>query len=192
MTIEEKMNSGRLYDPCEGDLQAKQDLCLEKLYDYNQTRPSEKQKRHELLKEMLGSMGDHCTIEPPFYANWAGKNLFLKDHIYANFGLTCVNDVPIYVGSYTLFGPHVTLAVANHPLDPSQRKQGLQYNRSITIGENCWLGTGVIVLPGVTIGDHSVIGAGSVVTRDIPDHVVAVGNPCRILRAITKDDIMPY
>ena len=158
------------------------------LYDYNATRPSEKEKRTQLLHTMLAECGKGCWIEPPFHANWGGRHLHLGNNVYANFGLTCVDDTHIYIGDHTMLGPNCILATANHPILPELREKAYQYNLPIHIGRNCWLGAGVIVVPGVTIGDNTVIGAGSVVTKDIPANVVAVGNPCHILRPINEHD----
>lgn len=152
------------------------------------TRPSEMDKRNAIMKEMMGDVGKDCYIEPPFHANWGGKHVHFGDGVYANFGLTCVDDTHIYVGSHTLFEPNVVLATAGHPMMPELRKHGIQYNMPIHIGENCWLGAGVIVVPGVTIGDNVVIGAGSVVTKDIPSNSVAMGTPCRVVRQINDHD----
>ena len=127
-------------------------------------------------------------METPFHANWGGHHVHFGKNIYANFNLTLVDDTHIYVGDYTMFGPNVTIATAGHPIDPDLRRQGLQYNMPVHIGKNCWLGAGVIVMPGVTIGDNTVIGAGSIVTRNIPAGVVAVGNPCRVLREVGEHD----
>ena len=184
----EKLHSGEIYDPNENDIMSEQLLCLEKLYDYNSTRPSEFKKRQSLLKEMFAEIGEDCYIEPPFRANWAGKHIHFGNSVYANFNLTCVDDTHIYVGDCTMFGPNVVLATAGHPILPELREKAFQFNILIHIGKNCWLGAGVIVMPGVTIGDNTVIGAGSVVTKDIPSNVVAVGNPCRVLRPIGERD----
>ena len=165
-----------------------QTKCLEKLYDYNQTRPSEGEKREAMLRDMFAELGEGCYIEPPFHANWGGRFVHFGKNVYANFGLTLVDDTHIYVGDFCMFGPHVTVATAGHPILPPLREQGLQYNAAVHIGKNCWIGAGALVMPGVTIGDNCVIGAGSVVTRDIPANVVAVGNPCRVLRPIGERD----
>ena len=186
--MKDKMHTGELYLPTDEEIVKEQQLCLEKLYDYNATRPSEGEKRVGLLKEMFAEIGEGCYIEPPFHANWGGKHVHFGKNIYANFGLTLVDDTHIYVGDNTMFGPNVVVATAGHPILPSLRKQAYQYNMSVRIGNNCWLGAGVLVMPGVTIGDDSVIGAGSVVTKDIPSGVVAVGNPCRVLREISEHD----
>nr|WP_296959071.1 sugar O-acetyltransferase [uncultured Mediterraneibacter sp.] len=188
MNIYEQMHSGQIYDPNEADLAKEQMLCLEKLYDYNATRPSEGEKRTALLKDMFAELGENCYIEPPFHANWGGHHVHFGDWVYANFNLTLVDDTHIYVGSHTMFGPNVTLATAGHPILPELREKALQFNMPIHIGSNCWLGSGVVVLPGVTIGDNTVIGAGSIVTKDIPANVVAVGNPCHVLREINDHD----
>ena len=188
MDPEKTIHSQQLYDPSEGSILSEQDQCLELLYDYNQTRPTQREKRAELLRQMLAECGEGCWIEPPFYANWGGKNLHFGKGIYANFGLTCVDDTHIYVGNYTMFGPHCILATAGHPILPELREKAFQYNLPVHIGRNCWLGAGVIVLPGVSIGENTVIGAGSVVSRDIPANVVAAGSPCRVLRPIGEHD----
>lgn len=182
------LHSGKIYDTNDELIMKKQRECMELLYDYNATRPSEGQKRKELLKKMLAEVGEECYIEPPFHANWAGRYIHFGNSVYANFGLTCVDDTHIYIGDKTMFGPNVVLATANHPILPELREKAYQYNKEIHIGRNCWLGAGVIVVPGISIGDNSVIGAGSVVTRDIPDNVLAVGNPCRVLREISEHD----
>lgn len=188
----EQMHNGAIYNPSDEELMREQALCLEKLYDYNATRPSEYRKRAALLKEMFAEIGENCYIEPPFHANWGGHHVHFGNNIYANFNLTCVDDTHIYVGDNTMFAPNVTLASAAHPIEPSLRQKAYQYNMPVHIGKNCWLGAGVIVLPGVRIGDNTVVGAGSVVTKDLPANVVAVGNPCRVLRPIGERDRVYY
>ncbi len=191
-TMRDKLHTTELYDPSDETILIEQTACLEKLYDFNFTRPTEGEKRQMMLKEMFAEIGEGCYIEPPFHANWGGRHVHFGDHVYANFGLTCVDDTHIYVGSYTMLGPRVILATAGHPILPELREQVYQYNAPIHIGRNCWLGAGVIVLPGVTIGDNTVIGAGSVVTKDIPANVVALGTPCRVLRPIDAHDREVY
>ncbi len=188
MTQRERMEAGLVYDPWDEQLQAEQQMRLEKLYDYNMTRPSEGEKRKKLLKEMLGSVGEGCYIEPPLRANWGGKNLHFGNHVYANFNLTCVDDAAIIVGDDTMFAPNVVITTTNHTINPELRKDRMQYVKPVHIGKNVWVGSGAMIMPGVTIGDNTVIGAGSVVTRDIPANVVAVGNPCRVLREIGERD----
>ena len=186
--MKERMRTGEIYNPGDDEIMARQVKCLDRLYDFNMTRPTEQEKRQALMKEMFAELGKGVYIEPPFHANWGGAHCHFGDYVYANFNLTCVDDTHIYVGENTMLGPNVVLATAGHPILPELREKGYQYNMPIHIGKNWWLGAGVIVLPGVTIGDHSVIGAGSIVTRDIPANVVAVGNPCRVLRPIGEKD----
>ena len=186
--MKNRMHTGELYLPTDKEIFEEQVRCLDRLYDFNHTRPTELEKRAEMLKEMFAEIGEGCYIEPPFHANFGGKHVHFGKNIYANFNLTLVDDTHIYVGDYTMFGPNVTVASAGHPILPELREQAYQYNMPVHIGKNCWLGAGVIVLPGVTIGDNTVIGAGSVVTKDLPSNVVAVGNPARVLREINEKD----
>lgn len=188
MSMKDKMHTGALYLPVDAEIMKMQVQCLDRLYDFNNTRPTELDKRQALMQEMFAEIGEGCYIEPPFHANFGGAHCHWGAHIYANFNLTMVDDTHIYVGDHTMFGPNVTVATAGHPILPELREQAYQYNAAVHIGKNCWLGAGAIVLPGVTIGDNVVIGAGSVVTKDIPSNVVAVGNPCRILRAVNEHD----
>ena len=188
MTDKEKMHSGNLYLPGNEEIMAEQLQCLEKLYDFTQTRPHEQKKREEMLKSMFAELGEGCYIEPPFHANWGGRHCHFGKFVYANFNLTLVDDTHIYVGDYTMIGPNVTIASAGHPILPELREKQYQYNMPVHIGKNCWIGAGVIIVPGITVGDNSVIGAGSVVTKDIPANVVAVGNPCKVLREINDHD----
>lgn len=188
MNQKEKMHTGDLYLPGDEEIMREQLLCLDRLYEFNRTRPTELEKRAVLLKEMFAEIGEGCYIEPPFHANFGGKHCHFGKKIYANFNLTLVDDTHIYVGDFTMFGPNVTVATAGHPILPSLREKGYQYNASVRIGNNCWIGAGAIILPGITLGDNVVIGAGSVVTKDIPSNTVAVGNPCKVLREVNERD----
>ena len=188
MTQKEKMHACELYFPNDESIMREQLACLDKLYDFNSTRPTELDRREALLKEMFAEIGEGCYIEPPLHANWGGHHVHFGESVYANFNLTLVDDTHIYVGDYTLIGPNVVIATGGHPIDPALREQGYQYNAPVTIGRNCWIGAGAVLVPGVTVGDNTVIGAGSVVTKDIPSGVVAVGNPCRVLRPIGEKD----
>lgn len=192
MTEREKLHSGDIYDPGDESIFQEQLRCLEKQYEYNATRPTELGRRCEMLRDMFAEVGENCYIEPPLHSNWGGHHTHLGRNVYANFNLTLVDDTHIYIGDCTMLGPNVVLATAGHPILPTLRERGMQYNLPVRIGRNCWLGAGVIVLPGVTIGDNTVIGAGSVVTKDIPANVVAVGNPCRVLRPIGEKDRQFY
>ncbi|BFN31318.1 sugar O-acetyltransferase [Vibrio harveyi] len=181
------LHSQQVYLCNDEALAAMQTECLETLYDYNQTRPSEGEKRSNILNHLLASVGKNCYIEPPLRANW-GCHTHLGDNVYANFNLTLVDDTHIYIGDHVMIGPNVTIATAGHPIDPELRRDIAQFNIPVHIGNNVWIGANSVVLPGVTIGENSVIGAGSVVTKDIPANVVAVGNPCRVLREIGEHD----
>ena len=183
-----RMEEGRLYSPEDESILKEQTQCLLQLYRFNMTRPDEPEKRKELLSEMFAEIGEGCYIEPPLRANWGGRHVHFGKNVYANFNLTLVDDGHIYVGDYTMIGPNVTIATAGHPILPELREKGYQYNMEVHIGKNCWLGSGVVVLPGVTIGDNVVVGAGSIVTKDLPSNVVAVGNPCRVLREMNERD----
>ena len=192
MDLDRVLHSGELYLPTDESIMKEQLVYLEKLYDYNHTRPLEQEKRQELLKDMFAEIGENCYIEPPFHSNWGGRNIHFGNNIYCNFNTTLVDDTHIYVGDNTMFGPNVTVATAGHPINAELREQGYQYNAPVRIGKNCWIGAGVLIMPGVTIGDNVVIGAGSVVTKDIPSNVVAVGNPCRVLREVGEKDNIYY
>lgn len=188
MTEKEKLHTGDLYLPGDEEIMREQGKCMELLYDFNATRPSEYEKRMMLLKEMFAEIGEGCYIEPPFHANWGGAHCHFGQYVYANFNLTIVDDTHVYVGDRTMFGPNVVIATAGHPLNPKLRAGELQYNMPVRIGENCWIGAGCVIVPGVTIGDNVIIGAGSVVTGDIPSNVVAFGNPCRVHREVNDHD----
>lgn len=190
--IKYKMHHQKIYYPSDEEFLKEQLPYVDKVNDYNLTRTNELDKRQELLKEMFLSIGENCYIEPPLHANFGCKHVSLGNNVYANFNLTLVDDTYITIGDNTMIGPNVTLATAGHPILPSLRMKGYQFNVPINIGKNVWIGAGVIVLPGVNIGDNSVIGAGSVVTKDIPENVVAYGNPCKIIRTINEHDEKYY
>ena len=189
--VMERMNSGKLFYFAGEELSARQTACLDVLYDFNQTRPGEGEKRTALLRQLLAEVGENVYIEPPLRANW-GRHTHIGRDVYANFNLTLVDDTHIYIGEGTMIGPNVTIDAATHPIHPGLRRKQAQYNLPVTIGKNVWIGAGSIILPGVTIGDNTVIGAGSVVTKDIPANVVAVGSPCRVLREISERDYEVY
>ncbi|MFR0778314.1 MAG: sugar O-acetyltransferase [Zhenhengia sp.] len=191
MTTKERMHSQKVYFCDDEDLVREQEQCLEILYDFNHTRPSEKEKRQEILKSLVAELGENCYIEPPLHANW-GRYTHFGNNVYANFNLTLVDDTDIFIGDSVMIGPNVTIATAGHPIDPELRKKVAQYNIPVRIGNNVWIGAGAVVLPGVSIGENTVIGAGSIVTKDIPANVVAVGNPCRVLREINERDKTYY
>lgn len=195
MTLLEKMKSGTLYDcsfeAIDEELDRKLYECKELLYDFNHSRPSEVGFREEIIRKVFADVGENCYIEPPLRANW-GCNTHVGNNFYANFNLTLVDDADIYIGNSVMLAPNVVIATGAHPVDPELREKVYQYNLPVHIGNRVWIGAGAIILPGVSIGDDSVIGAGSVVTKDIPSGVVAVGNPCRVLRNISERDKQYY
>ncbi|WP_394165579.1 sugar O-acetyltransferase [Photobacterium piscicola] len=188
MTVnpEDKLHSQQVY-ACDDALAERQSACLEVLYDFNHTRPSEIEKRTQLMQQLFAEIGEGCYIEPPLHANW-GKHTHLGQNVYVNFNLTLVDDTHIYIGNDVMIGPNVTIATAGHPIDPLRRQQVTQFNIPVTIGNNVWIGAQCVILPGISIGDNTVIGAGSIVTRDIPSNVVAMGNPCNVSREINEHD----
>ncbi len=192
MTEREKIHSGKIYWPSDPSIMEEQLGYLDRMDEYNSTPRRLQEKRSEMLKSLFAEVGKNCYIESPYFANWGGHHVHLGSNIYANAGLKLVDDTHIYIGDCTMLGPNVVIATAGHPIDPELRGRGLQYNLPVRIGKNCWLGAGVIVMPGVTIGDNTVIGAGSVVTKDIPAGVVAVGNPCKVLREVGEKDKIYY
>ena len=168
---------------------AEQMPCQELLWKYNHMGPSEYDERQKLLKDIFCECGENNFLQGPVNANWGGRHVHLGSGIYANFNLTLVDDGHIYIGDGAKFGPNVTIVTAGHPVLPELRREPLlQYNKDVHIEENVWVGAGVTILPGVTVGRNSVIGAGSVVTRDIPADSVAYGNPCRAVRKIGERD----
>ena len=195
MTFLEKMKNGELYD-CSFDaipeeLNKKLYECKKLIYDFNMSRPSEVEYREKIIRKVFAEVGNNCYIEPPFHANW-GCNMHVGNNFYSNFNLTVVDDADIYIGDNVMIAPNVVIATGTHPICPKLREKGYQYNLPVHIGNRVWIGAGTIILPGVTIGDDSVIGAGSVVTKNIPSGVVAVGNPCRVLREINERDYEYY
>ena len=188
MTQLERMKSGLIYDACDPEILAMQHPYQKKLWEFNRLSPDDQDKKAAYLKEVFAECGEKCYIELPFHASWGGSHVHFGSGIYANFNLTLIDDGHIYVGDRVLFGPNVIVATASHPLNPRLRRQEMQYNRDVYIGENAWIGAGAIILPGVHIGKNAVIGAGSIVTKDIPDDSLAVGNPCRVIRKIGEYD----
>ncbi len=195
MDLEEskrRMHNGKLYYAGQPELIADQLTYLEKNFDYNQLRPSQQKEKQALLKQLFAEIGESCYIEAPFHANWGGKHVHLGSHVYVNYNLTLVDDTHIYIGDHVMIAPNVVIATGTHPIHPELRRKEAQFNLPVHIQDNVWLGAGCLVMPGVTIGENSVIGAGSVVTKDIPENVVAVGNPCRVLRDISEKDLTVY
>ena len=188
MTQYERMLKGLIFDVCDKEIMDMQRPFKERLWEFNQLSPFQNDEKEKYMKEVFAECGEGCFIELPLHASWGGKNVHFGNGVYANTNLTLIDDGHIYVGNRVLFGPGVVVATANHPLNPELRKFEMQYNRDVYIGENVWIGAGAIILPGVHIGKNSVIGAGSLVTRDVPENVLAVGNPCRVVKDIGERD----
>ena len=164
----------------------------ELLFDYNQLRPTQTKEKQTLMKQMFAEIGDGCTIEVPVHANWGCHHVHIGNNVYCNSNVTFVDDGNIYIGNHCLIAPNVVIATAGHPILPILREHNYVYCQDVHIGNNVWIGSNASILPGVTIKDHSVIGAGSVVTRDIPSNVVACGVPCRVIRQINEKDEKYY
>lgn len=193
MTQYERMIKGLIYDPADKEIVNEQVVFQNRLWEFNKLKPTDIENKTKYMRENFAECGENNYIELPLHANWGGHHVHFGSNIYANSNLTLVDDGHIYVGDKVMFGPNVTIATANHPINPKLREKGLQYNKDVYIGNNVWIGANSVIVPGVKIGNNSVIGAGSVVTKDIPDNVVAVGNPCHILRRINEhDDIYFY
>lgn len=182
-----KMLSGEVYDATDPQLIEKLTHTKELLYEYNLLRPSDNDGREKLLREVLGKCGESPFVVQPFYCDY-GMNIHVGDRFFANFSFTVLDEALVTIGNDAFIGPNVSIYTACHPLDPKERNTKVEWAKPVTIGDSVWIGGSVTILPGVTIGNNCVIGAGSVVTHDIPDNSVAVGNPCRVIRTIGQSD----
>ncbi|OYQ67961.1 sugar O-acetyltransferase [Aerococcus sp. 1KP-2016] len=188
LTEREKMLEGLLYDANYDEaLIAERAVAKDLCFDFNQTRPSDVAGQTKIMQDLLGKTGDNFTVVAPFWCDY-GSNIEIGDNFFANHNCVILDGAKVTFGDNVFIAPDCGFYTAGHPLDAERRNQGLEYAKPITVGDNVWIGGGVKVMPGVTIGDNAVIGGGSVVTKDIPANVIAVGNPCRILREITPED----
>ena len=162
-----------------------------KVYDYNLLRPDKKDEAVKLIKDILGKTGENICIMPPFHCDY-GKNIKVGENFFANYNCIILDVAKVTIGKNVMFAPNVSIYTAGHPIHPDSRNTGYEYGIPVTIGDNVWIGGSVVINPGVTIGNNVVIGSGSVVTKDIPDNVIAVGNPCRVIREITEEDRKYY
>lgn len=187
-----KAKAGKIYDAnYDAELVAERAACKEKCHELNSLPPSKVEEREKIIRELLGKTGKSFLIEQPFYCDY-GYNIEIGENFYSNVNCVILDGAKVTFGDNVFVAPNCGFYTAGHPLDAAQRTQGLEYAHPITIGNNVWIGAQVCVLPGVTIGDNTVIGGGSVVTKSIPPNVVAVGNPCRVIRQITEADKVEY
>ncbi len=183
-TEKDKMLAGELYDPLDPQLCEERQSCRDLCQDLNATREAQKEERQRILTALLGRETD-AWIQPPFFCDY-GTNIVLGSKVFFNFNCVVLDVMPVTIGNNVLFGPAVQIYTATHPISAVERRKWLEFAKPITIGSDVWVGGGAIICPGVTIGDRSVIGAGSVVTRDIPADVFAAGNPARVVRALDE------
>ena len=190
----EILNSGELYDCTDSELFEYQHTLVEKMNEYNRVPDTKegRERRTQILKEILGTYSEGVYIEPPVHSNWGLHHVHLGKNVYMNSNCDLVDDADITIKDNVMFGPNVTIVTAAHPISPSLRRYQIEYNKPVVIEENVWIGACVTILPGVHIGENSVIGAGSLVTHDIPANVVAYGSPAKVIRDITKEDEITY
>lgn len=192
MTNKERKEQGLVYCYDDPALLGDQHVYQNKMIEYNQTLPTETTKRQQLLAEVFAEIGNNCTVETPLNANWGCRHVHLGNGVYLNSNITFVDDEHIYIGDNCLIAPNVVFSTSGHPILPVLREHHYVYNLPIHIGKNVWIGSGAQIMPGITIGNNSVIGAGSVVTSDIPANVVAYGIPCHVVRKIGEKDSQYY
>ena len=187
MTEKEKMLAGEVYSAVDPELLRELNATKDLIYEYNQLRPSQTAERLDLLKRLLGHVGDdEILINQPFYCDY-GSHISVGHRFFANFGFTVLDEARVTIGDDCFIGPHVHIYTACHSTDPTERNTRQEWARPVTIGDNVWIGGSVVILPGVTIGSGTTIGAGSVVVSDIPSGVVAVGNPCRVVKQVVMN-----
>ncbi len=191
MTQKERMLKELPYKAWLDGLTEEREICKQKVYELNTLPPKERERIPAMLKELLGKTGETVFIEPPFHCDY-GWNIEVGENFFANYNLTILDVGKVTIGKNAQIAPNVSIYTAGHPIHPDSRNSGYEYGISITIGDNVWIGGSTVILPGVTIGNNVVIGAGSVVSKDIPDNKIAVGNPCRVIREITEEDRKYY
>ena len=189
------MNSGKIYKVMEfTDQDPHYHDYLTQMETYNGLgySPEAEKEKQKILQNLFAEVGDKTYIQAPYHAMWGGHHVHLGNNVYINFNCTFVDDAQIYIGNGTMIAPNVTIIAASHPISPKLRAEGYGCNKPVFIGENVWIASNVIILPGVHIGDNAIIGAGSVVTKNVPANVIALGNPAKIVREITSDDDVYY
>ena len=180
----EKMLAGEPYDPMDAELVAARERARDLCHALNATRDAEEETRRRILRDLFGAGGDTVWMQPPFYCDY-GANIELGERVFFNFNCVVLDVCPVRIGSFSLFGPAVQIYTPMHPFDAELRRRE-EYGKPVEIGSDVWVGGGAIILPGVRVGSRAVVGAGSVVTRDVPDGVFAAGNPCRVIREISE------
>jgi maltose O-acetyltransferase len=183
-TEREKMLAGALYDPLDPDLVRARERARDLCWSLNATRDADAEERRRILRELFGEGGESVWMQPPFYCDY-GSNILLGERVFFNFNCVVLDVALVRIGEHTMFGPSVQIYTATHPMNAAERRKH-EFARPITIGSDVWVGGAAVICPGVTIGSRSVVGAGSVVTRDVPEGVFAAGNPCRVIREITE------
>lgn len=191
MTEKEKSKNGYLYNPYEADLSADRDRCQELCFEYNSIRPTNLKEQRKIIRKLINDPNDTAILTAPFMCDY-GYNITVGKNFYCNRYTVILDEANVIFGDNVLIGPHCTISTAGHPIDAEQRNSGIEIAFPITIENNVWIGANVTILPGVTIGSNSIIGAGGVVNKSIPDNVVAAGNPCKIIRTITEKDKDKY
>lgn len=191
MNQKERMLAGLPYKAWLDGLSQERELCKQKVYELNSLHPKEREKIPAMLKNLFGKTGEVLFVEPPFHCDY-GWNIEVGENFFANYNLTILDVGKVTIGKNAQIAPNVSIFTAGHPIHPDSRNSGYEYGIPITIGDNVWIGGNAVILPGVTIGNNVVIGAGSVVSKDIPDNMIAAGNPCRVIREITEEDRKYY
>ncbi len=181
MSEKEKMLNGKYYDPTDNELKKDRMEARKLIHSLNQLKPAEEIKKNEIIKQLLGKTGKDFSVEPPFYCDY-GYNIEVGENFYANFNCIILDVNKVLIGDEVQLGPGVHIYTVSHPSNPKERLSKNEYGEKVVIGNNVWVGGGTIILPGIEIGSDTTIGAGSVVTKDIPDNVVAVGNPCEVIK----------
>ncbi|MCI8482985.1 MAG: sugar O-acetyltransferase [Lachnospiraceae bacterium] len=191
MNQKERMLDGLPYKAWLDGLTEERNENKRRIYQYNQFSPDQREEQEQMIRKILGKCGESIFIETPFHCDY-GYNIEVGNNFYANYNLTILDVGKVIIGENVMIAPNVSIYTAGHPIHPDSRNSGYEYGIGVTIGDNVWIGGNCVINPGVHIGNCAVIGSGSVVTRDIPDYVIAVGNPCRVIRKITEEDRKYY
>jgi len=187
MSEKNKMLNQEYYISWDKELTEERERAKDLLFEFNYLKPSKRYERNQIIQKLFNSIGENAWIESPFNCDY-GYNITIGDNFYANTNCTILDCAKVTIGNNVLIGPNVSLYTPNHAFDADERKEGYERSLPIHIGDNVWIGGSVTIVPGVTIGDNTIIGAGSVVTKDIPSNVIAAGVPCRVIRSITEND----